>query len=252
MAVFGFGVYLVMLIYCTPAYALNIDKVKAGYLSGDYKAAIIEGEKILAGASHDPEADELYYFLGLSYLKDGNYLRASDIFEIIKDEFKSSRFKDEAGMGLADVLFLKGDYDKAQEHYSALLRNSGAKLKAPLYYRLSQTALKRGQTQAAKEYLDKLKDDFPSSPEVKLEKDLYALSDIYYTVQVGSFASYANASTLRDKLKAKGYDAYLEETSVNNSAKIHRVRIGKLQSRKEAEGLEERLSSEGYPTKVFP
>jgi len=54
--------------------------------------------------------DELYYLLSLSYLKDGNYLRASDIFEIILREFKGSRFKEDALLALGDTYFLRGDY----------------------------------------------------------------------------------------------------------------------------------------------
>ncbi|MBN1913662.1 MAG: hypothetical protein JW788_04610 [Candidatus Omnitrophica bacterium] len=51
------------------------------YLSGDYKAAISEGEKILAQAKDQDGLDELYYILALSYMKEGNYLRASDILK---------------------------------------------------------------------------------------------------------------------------------------------------------------------------
>ena len=140
-------------------YCLNIDKVKICFLSGDYKSAISEGEKALANYSgHPAYLDELYYILGLTYLKDGNYLRASDIFEIILKEFRNSTFKDEAKLGLGDTYFLRGDYDKAQRYYEELLNsNSRTKLKAQLYYRFSQIGLQKGDTQAAREYLDKLK-----------------------------------------------------------------------------------------------
>jgi len=234
-------------------YALNLDKTKTYFLSGDYKSAISEGERVLAQYSApSPNLDELYYILALSYLKDGNYLRASDIFEIILKEFKDSPFKDESKLGLGDTYFLKGDYAKAKELYSDLINsNPQSKLKAPLYYRLSQVGFKMGDIQLAKEYLDKLKVDFPSSLEIKLNKDLYGLSDIYYTVQVGSFVNYANARNLCDKLISKGYDAYLQEAEIYTT-KTYRVRVGRLNSRPEATQLENKLSSEGYPTKILP
>lgn len=245
--------FIALLMLASNAYCLDIDKVKIYFLNGDYKSAVSEGEKALTKSTvHSADLDELYYILGLSYLKDGNYLRACDIFEIILGEFKESRLKDEAKLSLGDTYFLKGDYDKAQAHYSELIEsNPRTKLKALLYYRLSQVVLKKGNTQQAKEYLDKLKEYSPSSPEINLDKDLLGISDIYYTVQVGSFVNYVNARNLRDKLIGKGFDAYLEEINTNG-AKTYRVRAGKLKSRQDAIQLEHRLSSEGYPTKIIP
>ncbi len=234
------------------AYALNLDQAKIYFLSGDYKSAIQEGEKLLAKDANSPHSDELYYILGLSYLKDGNFLRASDIFEIILKEFKSSAFGDEARLSLGDTYFLRGDYDKAEERYNGLINNNPrTKLKAALYYRLSQVGFKKGKTQQAKEYLDKLKTEFPANLEMRLNKDLYSLSDIYYTVQVGSFASYNNARNLSNKLINKGYDAYIEEVNTDDT-KAYRVRVGRLKSRLEAMQLEKELSSLGHPTKIIP
>jgi outer membrane protein assembly factor BamD (BamD/ComL family) len=173
--------------FYTYVYALNIDKVKINFLNGDYKAAILEGEKILAHSRQSPDTDELYYFLGLSYLKEGNSLRASDIFEIILSEFKDSRFRQEA-------------------------------------LRLNQEATRR--------------------------RDNTAPGD-YYTVQVGCFANSANALNLRDSLIKDGYQAYIEETGAANQ-KNYRVRIGKLNSRAQAESLESQLQSRGLPTKICP
>ena len=70
-----------------------------------------------------------------------------------------------------------------------------------------------------------------------------------YTVQVGSFARERNASTLVNRLKRLSYDAYLEKDPIQNKC---RVRVGRLQSRTEAEGLESKLRREGYPTKIYP
>jgi tetratricopeptide (TPR) repeat protein len=234
------------------AYALDIDKVKVNFLNGDYKSAILEGEKILANNDSSPESDELYYVLGLCYIKDGNYLRASDIFEIILKEFDNSLFKEEAKLGLGDTYFLRSDYDKAQIYYKELLEsNPKTKLKAAIYYRLGQVLLEKGDTQGARKYLDELKKDFPQNLEAKLNKDLYSPSDVYYAVQVGSFSKPANAKNFSNKLINEGYDAYIQETGASGK-KIYRVRIGKLKLRSEAEQLKNKLSSKGYSTKIFP
>jgi tetratricopeptide (TPR) repeat protein len=252
-----FGHWLLFVICClvlgilAEAYALDIDRVKAAFIGGDYKAAILEGEKILADTDKNYNADELYYILGFSYLKDGNYLRASDIFEIIINEFKNSRYAPEARLGLADTYFFRGDLQKAKKGYLDLSLDKGAsRLKASVYYRLSECEAKLGNTDSAKDYLAKLKQEFPQNIEAGLET-CSLVPDFYYSVQVGSFLSKTNAENLARQLERKGYSAYIEE-GTSQGAAIYRVRSGKLATRQEAVKLESRLSGEGYPTKVCP
>lgn len=243
------------------AYALDLDKVKINLLSANYTEAIKEGERVLAASSASSEnLDELYYFLGLSYLKSGNYLRASDIFEIILKEFKNSQFKNQALLGLGDALFLKGDYAGAAGKYKELLNAKNSKDLLPaLYYRLSQVSFKQGKTEQAAEYLNKLKSDFPQSLELRLNRELFPSpvasaqpgSVFYYAVQVGSFSNKANAGNLVKKLQSYGYPAFMEE-GVSKDKVNYRVRIGKFKSRTEAQDMEKKLSQQGYPTKIVP
>ncbi|MDD3087810.1 MAG: SPOR domain-containing protein, partial [Candidatus Omnitrophica bacterium] len=72
-----------------------------------------------------------------------------------------------------------------------------------------------------------------------------------YSVQVGSFANIDNARNLVKKLNSSGYPAYFEERT-QGSRRSYRVRVGKLNTRREAEELVKRLSREGHPTKIFP
>ncbi|MFA5145684.1 MAG: SPOR domain-containing protein [Candidatus Omnitrophota bacterium] len=244
---------LYVLSFTPLSYALNLDKAKSYILEGDYKSAISEGERLLA---QDVSSDELYYILGISYLKDGNFLRASDIFEIILREFKGSAFSDEAKLGLGDTYFLRGDFVKAEGYYKDLINsNPHTRLKAQAYYRLSQAGYKSGNTQQGQEYLDKLKQDFPLNIESSLNKDLCLIADspsaAYYTIQVGSFANITNARNLTEKLIQKGYPAYMEESS-SKGQKSYRVRVGKSALLQEISVLENKLSREGYPTKICP
>jgi len=258
------GILRVILVICAlvfgiyiNAYALNLDKAKIYFLNSDYKSAILEGEKILAGAGNSSGLDELYFILGLSYLKDGNYLRASDIFEIILKEFKNSQFQEEAKLGLGDAYFLRGDFAKAEGYYNDIIKSDPrTELKAQVYYRLSQVGFKRGDSGQGKEYLDKLKNDFPLNLESKTDKAFSRIpdysSEVYYTVQVGSFSNFTNADNLTQKLIQKGYPAYLEESLSPGGDKVYRVRVGKLRQRQEAAELENKLSQQGYPTKICP
>ncbi|MCU0652499.1 MAG: SPOR domain-containing protein [Candidatus Omnitrophica bacterium] len=239
------------------AYALNLDKIKVAFLSGDYKQAIIEGEKILAGSGERSVGlDELYYLLAVSYLKDGNLLRASDIFEIILSESKANRFKEEAIFGLADTYLLREDFSKAEKYYLDLLsKYPDTKLKAQVYYRLSQVSFKQGNTRQAEEYIKLIKEDFPASLELRMDKSLPVFNDsgigIYYTVQTGAFSKITNARNLCDKLIKQGFDAYIEETNMADNGS-YRVRVGKLKLRAQAVELEKKLSSQGYSTKIYP
>lgn len=244
--------YWLLVVSVLPAYALNLDKARVNLLKGDYKQAILEGEKILANTGYSNQSDELYYILGLSYLKDGNYLRASDIFEIILKEFKDSRFSEDAKLGLGDSDLLRGDYLKAETQYRELLSSfSRTKLKPLVYYRLSICAAKLGNTQEAEEYLDKLKKNSPLNLECISDKDICSLSSIYYSVQIGSFGSAANAQNLKKELSDKNYPVYIEET-ISQGKTMYRVRVGKFNLRQEAVALQKRLSQEGYSTKIYP
>ena len=256
---FVIGIYFVICAlsmgFISNVYALDLDRAKIYFLRGDYKSAITEGERLLATYITSSHSDRLYYILALSYMKDGNYLRASDIFEIILNEFKQSPYKEEATLGLGDTYFLRGEYDKAIQHYMELIKINGrSKLMAATYYRLSQCAFKQGDVSKGTEYLNKLKQDFPFNPELILNRDLCPLpdkDDFYYTVQVGAFSSLVNAQNLIDKLVQKGYPAYLGEI-ITGSAAPYRVRVGKFHLRQEAIDSRDNLTRDGYPTKICP
>lgn len=235
-------------------YALNLDSLKVNLFKGDYKAAIAEGEKLIA---KDPHSEELYYLLGLAYLKDGNYLRASDIFEVMINEFSGARLKEEASLGLGDTYLLRDDFNQAREIYQGMLkRNPRSRLKTQIYYRLSEIGFKQGDVSQGRDYLAKLRENYPLAPEAKQSQDICPLPknnfNFYYSVQIGSFSNPNNARNLAQKLTASGYPTYIEESSSVSGAKVYRVRVGKLKSRPEAEDLNKRLMQEGYPTRICP
>ena len=250
---------IILVLVCLSSllsFAAEIERVRVCFVQGDYRCAIIEGEKVLGSNVDKQHSDELYYLLGLSYLKDGNYLRASDIFSIIINEFRDSRFKEEATIGLGDSYSLQGDFVGAKKCYLGLLKNSqSTKLKAQLYSRLSQVAFKQGDTVEGKAYADKLKTEFPLSPESLLDNDICSFpgkTEVYYSAQVGSFSNSINANNLVAILIKKGYSAFVEEGISKDKDKIYRVKVGKFSERKEAAIINDKLIREGYPTKICP
>ncbi len=228
-------IFLILFISFVNVYALDLDNLKASYISGDYKAAIREGEKLIAANHSQSNSDELYYFLALSYLKDGNYLRAWDIFEIIIQEFPKSSYLEEARLGLADTYFLRRDYPMAKQCYSRLLETTrDEKIKNFLNSRLKLCADKQKEA--------------PVLPPVEV---VQKSAGIEYSVQVGAFASQENAEKLARELSAKGYVSYSEHSSQGDKD-IYRVKAGRFAALEEAQALEARLSKEGYPTKICP
>lgn len=64
-----------------------------------------------------------------------------------------------------------------------------------------------------------------------------------WAVQVGSFRSKPNALGLRDKLRNKGYDAYVDEVKLDGKP-LYRLRVGPVAKRPKAEELAHKLKSE--------
>ncbi|MCU0666172.1 MAG: SPOR domain-containing protein [Candidatus Omnitrophica bacterium] len=247
---FGFTFFALSFSFVSRVYALDLEKIKVDILRHDYKAAIIEGEILLGDTKHDEKGmDELYYLLGISYLKDANYLRASDIFEIVINEFQDSKFKTKAKIGLGDTFFLREDYTKAQGIYEGTITDSEFSVVLDqIYYRLSQCALKKGDTVKSQNYLAKLKDPSFSCFQLKPEE---VCPKEFYCVQVGAFSEKNNALELKDRLYNQGFDSYLVQ-SENSGKPVYKVRVGKLNSLQEAQVVEKKLSGQGLPTKIFP
>lgn len=243
--------FIVMVLWIENVYPMSLDMIKQDLLVGDYKAASIEGERLLADNVRSPE---LSYLLGLAYLKNGNYSRAVEIFENIIKDFNAAQFRDDAEIGLGDAYLMMGDLQKAEGFYRALLtRSPNTMLKPQIYQRLSSLSFSKGDSLQGEEYLTKLKKEFPLNLE-KIEEVCLVEKTTksgHYFVQVGSFAEPSNANKLTKKLLNSGYPAYVDEASSVNS-KVFRVKVGKLSSPQEAEELRKKLAQEGYPTKICP
>jgi len=258
-------IFVNLVIFVNAGYCLNLDKMKAAYLDCEYKAAISEGEKILLTSVNRGGFEELYYYLGLSYLKDSNYVRAADMFGRVIAEFKDSKFAGQAKLALGDTYFMQGEFEKAEALYDELMGPQDTKLKPAALYRLSRVAMKKGDSAKSNQYLEKLKNDYPFCLEAKLDKEVSAVtnkaapesapldipSGTIYSVQVGFFSSKENALNFTDELTQKNFPAYAEKDIVGGK-ESYRVKVGKLKTRQEAQDLEKKLSQAGYPTKVCP
>ncbi|WP_028920776.1 SPOR domain-containing protein [Pseudoxanthomonas suwonensis] len=69
-----------------------------------------------------------------------------------------------------------------------------------------------------------------------------AASGVGFAVQLGAFSSATEANALRDRLRGAGYSAIVQPVRTDKGT-LHRVRVGPVASRAEAEQLKSRLAS---------
>ena len=68
---------------------------------------------------------------------------------------------------------------------------------------------------------------------------------------MGSFANQKNAQQLTQKLINSQFEAYIDQLNSGKTL-LYRVRVGKLDSRAEAEKLKNTLEQKGYPARIYP
>jgi cell division septation protein DedD len=71
-----------------------------------------------------------------------------------------------------------------------------------------------------------------------------------WTVQVNAFPDEKSAKTWVDRLKDKGYNAYLSESRIQGRV-WYRVRVGRFETRDEAEKTQEALKRKEHLAKAF-
>ncbi|MFA5339918.1 MAG: tRNA (N6-isopentenyl adenosine(37)-C2)-methylthiotransferase MiaB [Candidatus Omnitrophota bacterium] len=245
------GVMLFMVffsgIFFNSAKAETTGTIEGYFVSGDYENTVREGVKALEMSK---EKDKIFYMMGTSLNKLGRYDLARKNFNSLVEAFPKSSLAPLAQLGIADSYYLGGDYKGAMAEYENYIgrypRSQGA---ATAYFRIAKCEQKEGRWRDARNHYQKVRSDFPSSFEAQMSAQALREETLYFTVQVGSFSKKANALKLCDELVKKGYDASIVKLQDEESNK---VRVGKLNTREEAEDLAKKLRAEGLPTKVLP
>nr|WP_272494130.1 SPOR domain-containing protein [Stenotrophomonas mori] len=79
-----------------------------------------------------------------------------------------------------------------------------------------------------------------------------AAPSVGFAVQLGAFAQPADANALRDKVRAAGFSAFVEQVRTDNGV-LNRVRVGPVANRAEAERLKAQVAAKvGIPGMVRP
>ncbi|MCE4076295.1 SPOR domain-containing protein, partial [Stenotrophomonas acidaminiphila] len=69
-----------------------------------------------------------------------------------------------------------------------------------------------------------------------------AASSVGFAVQLGAFGKPADANALRDKVRAAGFSAFVEQVRTDNGV-LNRVRVGPVANRAEAEQLKAQVAA---------
>lgn len=232
-----------MVILSQSAFSGPLDDAYKSYIGEDYEEAIIKAKNV-------NQNDEALYFLGLVYMKMGNFPQSREYFLKLMHNFPRSVICEEASMKIADSYFLEGDFSKAKALYKEVEKKYPASNYKPVIYsKLAQTAEKEGQWDEKKKYLGLLKEKYSLGNELNLA-DFGEVKEDFFTIQVGAFSSRKNALNMRNELSAK-YDTYLLEEKKENYT-LYKVRLGKFKTRSEAEKIWGRLVKQGYPAHIYP
>lgn len=135
----------------------------------------------------------------------------------------------------AGVLFIEAvceeDAEKAVDLYQRIVDEYASSPWADdALNRLAQYSYAVGAYRTARSYTEKLAKDYPQSPFVpadqrKAEQKKEGAGERSYAVQVGAYSKEADARRQLEKLKEKGYTAYLREKDVNGKT-VHAVWLG--------------------------
>ena len=225
------------------AFPLSITDVHKEYLYGNYEDAIRIAKDLR-------ESDQTLYYLGLSYIKIGDYSKARTSLRRLLRRFTDSSFYEPGMIKLADTYFLEKDYSRAKELYLEIEQRASSEDFMPVVLlRLAQIASRQGKWDEKTKYAKRIKSKYPKASEMKFVKVLEALGD-FFTIQVGAFSVRKNALSLVEELEDK-YSSYIVKERKGNYL-LYKVRVGKFKDRYDAQKVSSKLLNEGYPARIYP
>ncbi len=230
----------------------QLPDIEAAVMDKDYAKARDLASEIIKDSNNAADRTQAQYYYGLAQLRLGQYTDARDSFQKVMEDKPAQDLYDKAGLSLTEGYYVEGRYSDALEAANHLLRKSPhSSFLSLIYFKIAGADLKLMRWEDANQFLNKIVDEFPQSPEAPVAKQLLEEKQ-YFAVQVGSFLDKGRALTLIDELKGNGQYAYVVETTTANGEKFYRVRVGQMSSLKDAQELKNRLSKMGYPTLIYP
>jgi len=217
-------------IILSSAYAeSDISAVERPFLEGQYDRAERAAQGLIDQRSR--QRYELYYLKGLSELKLHKFQEARESFETIISKYPASNRVFDAYLGIGDSYMLEGNTAEAAKAYNDIIMR---------FPKDENIALVKDRLAV---------ETIPVSTDLKPNVIPRNESKGYISVQAGCFKNRRNAESLSKKLNACGYESYVE-LPMGSGDKLYRVKVGRLNSKEEAETIAAKLRRDGYKTKI--
>lgn len=226
--------------------------LQALIIQEDFKGANVLAKDLLKKDLTRIQSAEAEYYLGLSYLRLGEYPQAFEVFKKLLSERPGAELYDKADVGIIDALYMQGQYDTALKEATSLMnRHRDSEQMSLICLKAARANLKLARWNRAREMLQKIIAEYPDSFEADSARRLLEEKQ-YFAVQVGSFNDKDRAELLMKELLERKEYAYIVETKSAEGRLYYRVRAGQLSALKDAQDLEKKLSGFGYPTLIYP
>lgn len=246
--------WIVSLIMFAPmtVFASTIADVETAVMDKDYAQGRDIASKILKSTADVKARINAEYYLGLCELRLGQFTKARTAFMVVLGAATTQEMYEKAALGLVEGLYMAGYYkDALKEGKKILSKYPNCTSKSLVYLKMARAHLKLMQWDEAKNYLNKLIQEFPQSFEAPIAKGLLEEKE-FFSLQVGSFLDQDKALHLVDDLKSKNQYAYIVETTSPDGKKFYRVRVGQMASLDQAKSVQTQLSRQGYPSLIYP
>jgi tetratricopeptide (TPR) repeat protein len=232
--------------------AFSQEDLEAAVMQKDYQTAVDMAQGILKSHQRGTDVARVQYYLGISYLGQGEYMRARDVFKKALSSRPQGDMYDRISVGHIDSMLMQGYYEKALKEITTTISRRPSSEMMPLFYlKAARANLKLARWAQARDYLRKITEKFPDAFEAVSARQLLEEKN-YFTVQVGSFTDRSRAEKLVRELVGRREYAYMVEIRSADGHNYYRVRVGRLSALKDAQALEEKLSGLGYPTLIYP
>jgi len=234
-----------------------MDDGERAYLARDYRTALDAYKKALTYDLNEENRARCWFMIGQAYLMLGNMRGARQAFSTIMSRYAKTEWLAHAYLGMGDVLYREKNYHDALAKYKNAMTSRFASQFAPsVYYRMALCHRALKQTSEAAKLEQMIRTTYAESLEARLvlntSKNAPTSASaapraapapaIHYTVQVAFSPRPDLAADLAAKLKAKGYQAYVDRATVKNQTG-YRVLVGRFQGREAAQALADKLAS---------
>lgn len=246
------SVFIILTVFIVSGFT-KLSDIETAIIEKDFKTAKSLSEKFIKKYKSGPDFNQAQYYLGISEIGLAQYADAQTAFNKVLEKVDSKdSLYEKAWLGVIDTLGLEEKFEEDLSQAERFLKERpNSEFLSIIYLKIGRANLKLSRWETAEWYLKKLIHVFPNTFEAHTARQLLE-EKRYFAIQVGSFLDRNRAIQLAEELKQKGEYAYLIETQDHEGNPFYRVRVGQLRNLDEARWMKEHLSSQGYPTHIYP